>query len=274
MYGRTPPKPKSTKSQKSTGQTLAQIVVIVVALIGLAGTLGVAIINSQTQLAQMQFQLTHEAEARTRNATSTVAPTFAPLAIATNTPNSNPTSGASVAATATPDYISRILWHKDYDELRHSDDGTVDWQTIGKSYRDFIAEATFINPYPATDHLWDFNFFFRMANGKLYRVGLTSEGKWGYGIEKPQWHDLGHGTVDSLAVKANESNKLRLLVYGAIGCLYVNDTFIGQLNLADLDQPGDIAVAVGSFDHSVVKNAITKYRDFTIERLDSLNSCP
>jgi hypothetical protein len=149
----------------------------------------------------------------------------------------------------------------------------------GTSVKNFIVEATFINPYSANDHKWDIDIFFRRANKKNYRVDVSSEGSWSYGIELPEWKSLKN---DAMFEKSNfdfkigkgESNRLRIIAYETTGCFYLNDRFVGELNLSDLDQIGDIAVAIGSYSNSEVKNAVTGYKNFSIYRISDFAGCP
>lgn len=194
-------------------------------------------------------------------------PTDTPTIIPTSTPN----------PTATPTYVS-ILGPQN-GALKHDGNGGVEWKMAGTSVKNFIAEATFINPYSASDHRWDINIFFRRDKDVLYRAGVQSEGKWSYGVELPQWKSLKNDstfdvTYFDFRTEKGESNSIRVIAYETTGCLYLNNKFLGELDLSNINKPGDIAVAIGSYSNSETSDATTIYQDFSIYRLNDFSGCP
>ena len=164
-------------------------------------------------------------------------------------------------------------------DLVHDGEGGVEWKVAGVSLRNFVVEATFKNPYSANEHKWDIDIFFRLANNKNYRVDVSSAGSWSYGVELPDWKSLKKDTSFEKSnfdfkTEKGEANSLRIIDYEATGCFYQNNKVVGELDLSDLNQVGDVAVVIGSYSNSEVKDAVTHYENFSIYRINDFNGCP
>lgn len=221
---------------------------IVIAVVGLIGTILTALL------------------------TSPVLIEFIKAKSSTSTPTNIPTLPT---VTPTPDAI----YTSEKGELRHDGEGGVEWKMAGSLAKNFIAEATFINPYSANEHKWDINIFFRRAKGNLYRIGISSENNWSFGVELPEWKPIKSDTVFdksrfNFKTDKGESNVLRIIVYETTGCFYLNDKFVSELDLSDLNQIGDIGIAIGSYSNSEQKGAITSYENFSIYKINDFSGCP
>jgi hypothetical protein len=226
---------KEKKKQKTDA-------VIVVAIIGLVGTIMTAAFNSSVIIAWLQ-----------KSPESTIVPT-----------NSQSENFLPPSAS--------LFFGPENGQLQHEANGGIVDFPAEVSLENFAAEATFINPYSATDHPWIMLLLFR--NG--FRVWAKSDNEWGAGfMVNSIWTDSNSGQLqDNMLFKNNnESNQLKFIASGDLGCLYVNNNFVSQFNLSGLVQPGNIKVGVGEQEYTM-SGATTEFRDFAIYTISSISECP
>lgn len=147
-------------------------------------------------------------------------------------------------------------------EFIHDKAAFVQWQFAEVLLEDFVAETEFTNPYSAGKNLWNAALFFRDG----YRVWVSSDGFWGYGYfdEKSDW--VGYDATlpnGILNLDGNEQNHMKIIVNGESGCFYVNEKFIGHMDLDDLQQVGDIGVGI-SESEAKIDGEVTAFENFNI----------
>jgi len=172
---------------------------------------------------------------------------------------------------ATP-YDEYTLWElepifgPDSGQLEHALDDLIKLGAAGVDVADFIADATFINPFPAAENDWDFGFGFR-DDEAIYWLVIESTGDWALvaRIDGPDSdEDVQTGTVDNLNLGADEENSLRLIALGDTGYLFLNDEFVDTLDLSDIQSSGDLNVITAFYADHELEGAATTYEDFTI----------
>lgn len=136
----------------------------------------------------------------------------------------------------------------------------------GVAAQQFMAEATFSNPYPSNQHRWDIGFkFLGPVNGYLY-LGVKSTGEWF--VEKFEHTDfsgyLASGTTAPPKGGAADSNKLTLIATDRAGMFAVNDQFVSKFSLENVQQSGKICPVTGLFVGDSLQGASTVYGEFTI----------
>ncbi|NKQ35097.1 MAG: serine/threonine protein kinase [Chloroflexi bacterium] len=172
---------------------------------------------------------------------------------------------------ATP-YDEYTLWElepifgPDSGQLEHALDDLIKLGAAGVDVADFIADATFINPFPAAENDWDIGFGFR-DDEAIYWLVIESTGDWALvaRIDGPDSdEDVQTGTVDNLNLGADEENSLRLIALGDTGYLFLNDEFVDTLDLSDIQSSGDLNVITAFYADHELEGAATAYEDFTI----------
>jgi hypothetical protein len=160
--------------------------------------------------------------------------------------------------------------------LRHNNDIAFEWRLAGLSVKNFIVDITFINPYSASEYRWTEGLAFRNSHAKDIMLTISSLSQWQIGARLPEWKELFFGDIDRtfLNFEKGEFNRIRVIAYENSGCFYLNNHFIAELDLSDLNQPGDIAATTATFPQSEQSGEITDYKDFTIYRLNSFSVCP
>jgi len=154
---------------------------------------------------------------------------------------------------------------------------TIKEFSAGVNVADFVAEAEFFNPYSSTGNSWDYGFMFRRSNSNEFDiVAVTSSRRWEHnfrsaGIDAP-YEPLSAGNLSTFGVGAFDtttrgSNRLKLVVVGENGWLFLNGQYQGTLNLDSSTVGGDVSAITGSFQGNEVEGAVTRFEDFSVTPL-------
>jgi serine/threonine-protein kinase len=152
-------------------------------------------------------------------------------------------------------------------ELVHVIDDLIKLESANVDQVNFIAEATFTNPFAASVNGWDYGFSLRSNGSFKYWLVVASEGDWQLADRQGSVDDevtVAEGDLTNLNLGENEQNQLRVIAWGNTGYFFVNDEFIAQLDLSGNQDSGDIEVITAYyFDHEIEGEA-TGFGDFTI----------
>lgn len=152
-------------------------------------------------------------------------------------------------------------------ELVHALDDLIKLETAEVDLRNFMVEATFINPFAASVNDWDYGFSFRTNGSFKYWLVVASEGDWQLADRQGSADDevtVMEGELSNLNLGANETNTMRLIALGNRGFFFLNDEFIDVLDISGNQDSGEIEVMTAFyFDHELEGEA-TGFEDFTI----------
>ena len=152
-------------------------------------------------------------------------------------------------------------------ELVHALDDLIKLENANVDQVNFIAEATFVNPFAASVNEWDYGFSFRTNGSFKYWLVISSEGNWQLADRQGSADDevtVDDGDLLNLNLGANERNSVRLIVLGNLGYFFINDEFIQSLDVSNNVDSGDIEVMTAFyFDHEV-EGFATGFESFTI----------
>ena len=141
-------------------------------------------------------------------------------------------------------------------------------QSAGVKARDFIAQATFYNPYPIKQGIWDIGFFFRSKSPEEgYRLIVRADSRWELREKSPNDDYVvasGKLPANTLDDTSGRTNQLKLLVYQKQGYLVVNDRNIVTLNLSLIEEAGDVILQSGYFENSQQQGQATRFEGFTV----------
>ena len=152
-------------------------------------------------------------------------------------------------------------------------DGFIDEFNTGVSLSDMVIETRFSNPYSTSVGSWDYGFILRnSASNTFHIVFLRSNGYW--------YHYVRTGTVESttqlagqwssaINTSASGNNHLQLVALGNKGWLFINGTFVSQLNLSGLTRAGTVKTINGYFTGDGVAGQSTKFEDFAVRPLQN-----
>ena len=184
-------------------------------------------------------------------------------------------------ASLRPDYsgfaVQEIRLVEDIEasgEIAHTDSAYTALRPTGASGRDFIAEATFANPYaPDDDGGWDYGVGFRSdpdQSNIFHAVVLSNMGMWehirrdGGGAESDERRE----GMAPLSSAAGERNRVLIIVAGGAGALYVNGEFVAELDLSGGPPSGEIWLGTGTYTGNQRDGAKTRYDGLRVWSLD------
>ena len=119
--------------------------------------------------------------------------------------------------------------------LTHGNDSSLTTLDAHVNVSNFVAEATFMNPYERAQKGWDYGFVFRSTgSNQQYRIWVDSDQNWYLrlltGPESST--DVKHGMLNNLDVSVPGSNKLAVVVVDSAAYFFVNDTYIDTLDVS------------------------------------------
>ena len=134
---------------------------------------------------------------------------------------------------------------------------------------DLMVEATFTNPYDASEHSFSYGFFLRYDQEAdeppFLAVVVDSNGKWTMKQLNGRFNaDVAEGDISNLNLLEGEKNHVMVVVTVNRARLFVNGTFAGIFYFfySQLSPGGDVAVVTGAFAGDEKAGASTKYENF------------
>jgi hypothetical protein len=224
----------------------------------------------------------HAQTTETAQARATIQSKFLATAVARTTATAQVRAAATARVQATAQSIQAAVTTAEQvavqvvgplnGSLKHKP-GTFPTNGPDGSWRDFVAEARFYNPYASSMVDWDYGFVFRRAEGDFYVIYVRSNSTWRYSAYiDGEWISIDTGKSSSIRQGADESNTLRLIVADRQGYLYANDSFVTMLDTSSLTSPGLVLVATGIMLGDDNEGETTRYEDFVIHDLKSSDS--
>jgi hypothetical protein len=145
------------------------------------------------------------------------------------------------------------------------DPDRVSLQAADVEPADFLAVATFQNPYSGNRQQFDYGFQFRSLpeedNGAFLRFIVISDGSWG--ITDGSEDVIEAGGYDELDVSRRGENSLTLYADGDTVHLAINGDYVASVEVPYVDA-GGFAVGTGFLFESFQEDSVTGYSDFTI----------
>ncbi len=167
--------------------------------------------------------------------------------------------------------VSETQWVGNKDgELHHANDGEIRGHAMMTDVKNFLAHATFVNPYPPDAGLWSHGILFRhRSKDRFQGIAISSNGTWLHFIRDGD--DLSVHEQDgsvSLKLGSGERNRIGLMAVGNTGLLSVNGEFISYLDIGLGPPKGDVWVATGFYAESEIPGKSTRFEDFEVWTLD------
>ena len=158
-------------------------------------------------------------------------------------------------------------------EIAHDpNDGFIPTHSSDVNLADVVVEAEFFNPLSTSEGNWSYGFLIRNSSSNTtHFVFVRGTGDW--------YHILSTGSVDTRQPLRQEvswyidtsqtgSNHLRLIALGDSGWLFINDTFIAELDLSGLSDAGDVEVIGSYFQGDEVAGRSVVFEDFAVWSLE------
>ena len=155
-------------------------------------------------------------------------------------------------------------------ELHHEDDERIGVARIGTDVSDFVAAATFTNPYSSRTGAWDYGIAFRDADAPnmFHAVTVQSDGRWQYfvreGSSTPAYQESGSARLN---LGQGAENHLHVIAVGDTALLHINGAFIKALDISRGSGNGDVWAGTGFYTGNEIPGHSTGY-DFQVWSLD------
>ena len=188
--------------------------------------------------------------------TAEAAPTPTP----TRRPSPTPSYGGGYGFGPT----SGELWHD-------PTDGFIKAEAADVFLADAVISATFVNPYSAATHSWDYGFMFRNERGgPVVFIVVSSYGAWElyWRGDNQESQDISSGRLKTFETHDGGSNHLWVVAVGERGYFFVNGEFVAALDLSAVTGAGDVSVITGSYTGNERAGTVTRYEDFAVTALN------
>lgn len=173
----------------------------------------------------------------------------------------------SITATAESFGSPALVFGPSSGSLEHTTDGFIPGTNADVSLKNFLVEATFLNPYSTTSGPWDYGFLFRHEGAnQQYRLIVSSTGDWELynNTGDPDGTLVDSGKVTNLDTSEFGSNTIQVVAYDNYGELMVNNEFVSDLDLSGRTVEGDVFVATGMYTGDLIAGYYTEYWDFFV----------
>ena len=191
---------------------------------------------------------------------------------ALKTAEAAPTPTPTRRPSPTPSYGGGYGFGPTSGELRHDpSDGKIETERSDVFLTDAVISATFVNPYSAATHSWDYGFMFRdERGGPVVFIVVSSYGAWRLywrADNNSESEDIARGRLN-LETHEEGSNSLWVTAVGKRGYFFVNGEFIAALDLSAVTGAGDVSVITGSYTGNERAGTVTRYEDFAVTALN------
>ncbi len=150
-------------------------------------------------------------------------------------------------------------------ELRHDPTSTlINVEFADAWVTDMVVEASFVNPYGASDNTWDYGFILRNSLDRPFlQFVVSSDRHWVVLTgQEPPYDQIARGTFSGLNTGARGRNHLMVIAIGERGWFVVNGELMAAAGLESATHSGDVAVMTGAYEGDEVAGASTLYEDF------------
>lgn len=195
--------------------------------------------------------------------------TAADITLATNIVRGNAVEGAFTRFSNFAVYEPSPAFGPADGQLLHEEDGFIEVVVADVDVRDFVVEADFSVPYARSLGSWDIGFLLRHdAVNDQIRLIVDSNGSYRIlNSVDGEYTNIVEGNTSALNIRTGETNNLRVIFYGTIGVLFINDELIETFDLSLRTNSGDIRIGTGISSGNEINGSTTAYSGFTIYEL-------
>ena len=186
----------------------------------------------------------------------------------TEIPSPTPTQPPTPAPTPRPTPVGGYQFGALSGMLRHDpSDDFIKAEFADVALDDLMVEATFTNPYDASEHPWDYGFFLRYdraeVDPRFLQVIIDGGSRWAVmSGSNNMYNQVAGGFVPNLNLGNEQQNHVMVVALEQRGWLFVNQTFVGSFDLSNVAINGDVAIATGSYPGGERAGASTRYDNF------------
>ena len=180
---------------------------------------------------------------------------------------------SGTSSTPTPAArVSGSIFGPTSGSLEHDpDDGFVPTFDSDVDVADFVAEATFTAPHSSSEASWSSGFLVRRTGPNMgHVVVIYSSGTWFHYLRTGNPDDdqvIRRGQSSAIRTNGITTNHIRVIALNSAGWLFVNGSYISDLDLSGLTDSGSIRLIGAWFDGDETAGGSTPFSDFTVRAL-------
>ena len=150
-------------------------------------------------------------------------------------------------------------------------DGIIPTFDSGVDLADFVAEVTFTAPHSSSMASWSSGFLIRQTGSNpLHAVVIHSSGSWSHYLRtgNPGDNDVvRRDSSSAIMTRGTATNHVRVVAAGGAGWLFVNDTYVAELDLSGLTASGSLRLLGAWFDGDETAGGVTPFQNFAVRPL-------
>jgi serine/threonine-protein kinase len=150
--------------------------------------------------------------------------------------------------------------------LDHIDDGLIKVRGAEVDLLNFVADATFNNPYGASVAGWDVGYSMRnRGSGEQFWLIADSLSEWTL-IDRSGGEDttVAEGDIGNMDIGEGGANRMTIIALDANGFFLMNGALIAELDLSSRMTRGDVEIATAFFVGNELEGESTSYEAFTV----------
>ena len=150
-------------------------------------------------------------------------------------------------------------------------DGIIPTFDSGVDLADFVAEVTFTAPHSSSMASWSSGFLIRQTGSNpLHAVVIHSSGSWSHYLRtgNPGDNDVvRRDSSSAIMTRGTATNHVRVVAAGGAGWLFVNGTYVAELDLSGLTASGSLRLLGAWFDGDETAGGVTPFQNFAVRPL-------
>ena len=150
-------------------------------------------------------------------------------------------------------------------------DGLVPTFDSGVVLADFVAEVTFTAPHRPSTAPWSSGFLVRQSgSNRFHAVMIHSSGSWSHHLRTgtPSDDDLvRRDSSSAIETRGTARNHVRVVAAGGSGWLFVNGTYVADLDLSGHMDSGSVKLLGAWFKDDETAGGVTPYQSFSVQPL-------
>ena len=150
-------------------------------------------------------------------------------------------------------------------------DGIIPTFDSGVDLADFVAEVTFTAPHSSSMASWSSGFLIRQTGSNpLHAVVIHSSGSWSHYLRtgNPGDNDVvRRDSSSAIMTRGTATNHVRVVAAGGAGWMFVNDTYVAELDLSGLTASGSLRLLGAWFDGDETAGGVTPFQNFAVRPL-------
>ena len=150
-------------------------------------------------------------------------------------------------------------------------DGSIPTFDSGVDLADFMAEVMFTAPHSSSKAPWSSGFLIRQTgSNRTHVVVIHSSGNWLHYLRtgNPGDNDVvRRDSSSAINTRGTAANHVRVVAAGGAGWLFVNDSYVAELDLSGLAESGSVVLLGAISEGDETTGGVTPFQNFAVRPL-------